>query len=237
MDKRTSDLLSLIIGQYISAGRPIGSLYLVEKLQLEWSSATIRNIMALLENEGYMYQPHSSAGRIPTEVGYQTYVKSLKPARLSLRSEVLIREAIKIFLKDPSLYLYTFAQFLSDFCEDIAFVTVGTKSMCWKGMRYLIEKQEFGNREFVTSLFEMLDSFDTIVQDVYPQVTERCEVWIGKENRVAPSTSAMIMKYHSPKGEGLIGLLGPMRMNYAKNISVMRVIEQMLNNEQLRINN
>jgi heat-inducible transcriptional repressor len=76
-DDRPWEILKLIIRSYISSGEPVGSRTLAKTLEWKLSPATIRNIMADLEDEGYLAQPHTSAGRIPSEKGYRYYVDNL----------------------------------------------------------------------------------------------------------------------------------------------------------------
>ena len=77
LTERRQKLLRVIIDEYVSTAQPIGSHTLVEKYGLGVSSATIRNEMAQLEEEGYIAQPHTSAGRVPTDTGYRYYVEAL----------------------------------------------------------------------------------------------------------------------------------------------------------------
>jgi len=77
LTERRQQLLQYIIDEYVGTAQPVGSGTLVEKYRLQLSSATIRNEMAKLEEEGYIGQPHTSAGRVPTERGYRYYVEAL----------------------------------------------------------------------------------------------------------------------------------------------------------------
>ncbi|MGN0683651.1 MAG: heat-inducible transcriptional repressor HrcA [Oscillospiraceae bacterium] len=91
MDKRASDILSAIIDEYIRTGEPVGSKALAEKHDFGVSSATIRNTMAALEQEGYLGHPHTSAGRVPTYKGFRYYVENLmnpEPVDPELISEI-----------------------------------------------------------------------------------------------------------------------------------------------------
>ena len=77
LDDRKKKILSSVIEDYIMSAEPVGSKTLVDKYHLKYSSATIRNDMKLLEEEGYLEQPHVSAGRIPSTKGYRYYVDNL----------------------------------------------------------------------------------------------------------------------------------------------------------------
>src|SRR5918911_344726 len=77
MDIRKQRILAAIVKDYSETANPVGSKELVEKFNFKESSATIRNEMAALEKDGYIYQPHKSAGRIPTDKGYRFFVNEL----------------------------------------------------------------------------------------------------------------------------------------------------------------
>src|SRR5581483_8846473 len=95
LDKRTAYILATDVYEYIATAEPVGSQTLTQKYQLGVSSATVRNEMAELEAGGYLVQPHTSAGRIPSDAGYRTFVdqlmhpESLQPAdRRRIRDEL-----------------------------------------------------------------------------------------------------------------------------------------------------
>jgi heat-inducible transcriptional repressor len=77
LDERPREILKLIIRSYVTSGEPVGSRTLAKSMSWKFSPATIRNIMSDLEEEGYLAQPHTSAGRIPSEKGYRFYVDHL----------------------------------------------------------------------------------------------------------------------------------------------------------------
>lgn len=77
LDDRNKRVLQAVIDSYVASGAPIGSTVLVKQYDFGVSSATLRNIMAELEELGYLTHPHTSAGRIPTDRGYRYYIDSL----------------------------------------------------------------------------------------------------------------------------------------------------------------
>ncbi len=91
-DDRRFEVLRAIVADFVSTKEPIGSKSLVERHNLGVSSATVRNDMAVLEAEGYITQPHTSSGRVPTEKGYREFVdrlEDIKPLSASERSAIL----------------------------------------------------------------------------------------------------------------------------------------------------
>ena len=91
LNKVETSLLEYVTDLYIKVGRPVSSRTLKTKYSLKWSTANIRKVMHILEEKGYLYKPHVSAGRIPSDRGYRTYVDNLtnvKPLSRRLVEEV-----------------------------------------------------------------------------------------------------------------------------------------------------
>ena len=80
LDERKTAILSAVVQEYITTAQPVGSTHIAEAPAISVSSATVRNEMAVLEQEGYLVQPHTSAGRIPTDKGYRFFVDHLEHA-------------------------------------------------------------------------------------------------------------------------------------------------------------
>src|SRR5271170_7173103 len=77
VDKRKKDLLQWVIHYYIKTSKPVSSSVIAEESGMDLSSATIRNVLQELENDGFLHQPHTSSGREPTDKGYRFYVDYL----------------------------------------------------------------------------------------------------------------------------------------------------------------
>lgn len=95
-DRRTA-ILKAIVSYYVGSGEPAGSKTIVERYKLGVSAATVRNEMAALEEAGYIYQPHTSAGRVPTDAGYRVFVDTTPDLRLSDRES----QRIRLFFGEP----------------------------------------------------------------------------------------------------------------------------------------
>ncbi len=113
--KRQGKILSLIIEIYISTGEPVGSKKICEKLDNAVSSATIRNEMAILTDHGFLEQPHTSAGRIPSQSGYRYYVDNLMTRyELSLEEQERIKLWLKAFSGEPDHLLEKAGEVLAE---------------------------------------------------------------------------------------------------------------------------
>jgi heat-inducible transcriptional repressor len=124
LTRRRDKILSIIIGEYISKGVPVSS-DVVAKKGLGVSPATIRNEMIKLEEEGYLVQPHTSAGRIPTDKGYRHYIESLMSyARLSRDEQFLIRHQFHQVERAVEEWTRLAAAILSGIVHNVALVTL-----------------------------------------------------------------------------------------------------------------
>lgn len=225
MDQRKLDLILRIVDQYIESGHPVGSAFLVEKYHLDFSSATIRNEMAVLEEEGYMSQPHSSAGRVPTEMGYQLYVQYVRPSRSSPRQEAALQEVVE--QNDPEVVLKNVVRHLAEYSGEIAFGSMNGRVVS-AGMSNLCTKPEFADRALVAAISQILDNLEEVVTDISPHTSEEPEVWIGQNNHLTNLCSCIIMRVPLGRDDGIFGIIGPMRMHYDKNLSLMHSLKKHL---------
>ena len=123
LTRRRDRILSIIIGEYVSKGVPVSSEVVARK-GLGVSPATIRNEMVELEEEGYLVQPHTSAGRIPTDKGYRHYIESLMSyARLSQEEQFLIRHQFHQVERAVEEWTRLAAAILSGIVHNVALVT------------------------------------------------------------------------------------------------------------------
>ena len=112
LDYRAQTLLKTLIERYIAEGQPVGSRTLSKYSGLELSPATIRNVMSDLEEMGFIASPHTSAGRVPTPLGYRLYVDSLLTVR-PLQSSELSEMKEAIHPDQPQLVISHASQLLS----------------------------------------------------------------------------------------------------------------------------
>ncbi|MGE5430199.1 MAG: heat-inducible transcriptional repressor HrcA [Syntrophomonadaceae bacterium] len=124
LSDREKTILRNIIQQFVLTANPVGSNNLTKKYGLGLSPATIRNIMADLEEAGYLNHPHTSAGRIPTDKGYRLFVNSLMepPLLVDEEKEIILRE-LKTFMQETDDLIQVTSAILSDITNQLALVT------------------------------------------------------------------------------------------------------------------
>src|SRR6266571_178702 len=92
---RSKRVLAALVREYIASGEPVASSVLVKAAGLGVSSATVRSILARLEQDGYVQQPHTSAGRIPTDRGYRFYVDMLLESKRTFRAATAVEARLR----------------------------------------------------------------------------------------------------------------------------------------------
>lgn len=124
LSERRSRILALIVDDFVGSAQPVGSQSLVERHRLGLSSATVRNEMAALEDEGMITHPHTSAGRIPSHRGYRYYVSSLMPERnLSQQEQFTILHQFHQASHDLEEWVGLAASVLANHMHNVALVT------------------------------------------------------------------------------------------------------------------
>ncbi len=234
MNDRQKKVLSAIVELYTKSAIPVGSQAILEHFDLGVSSATLRNDMMTLEEEGYLFQPHVSAGRIPTDHGYRTYVEEMMGDQDLSREDQrrLQKELLSLQAKHQRLGRTT-AKLLSSLSGNLAVSGLIDKEEFYDfGMRELIDNPEFQELDELCQLVETLDSLDEKVDRLLVKLSDNeTRIFIGKENPIPGiSNCAMIVApYHNREGErGMLAIIGPKRMNYAKNKSLIEYMRKFL---------
>ena len=225
MDVRKEELLTKLIDQHVQTAAPVSSGLLVDAYHLDVSSATVRNDMAVLEEEGYIYQPHTSAGRVPTEKGYLFYLQSLKSKTLPVKVEKDLQELVS---SQPRVPMKLVARYVADYTQEAVIIARGINDTYYTGISHLFSKPEMRDYEVVRSISAVVDHFDTVLEDVFEKLSDETKIFVGSENPFSDLCYMMGFSFESEGEEGAIILLGPMRMDYARNMSVMNAVREMV---------
>ena len=232
MTDRQREILYAIIEEYAELATPVGSVTLAKLF--DCSSATIRAEMVKLEAMGYITQPHTSAGRVPTDAGYRLYVNSLqekidhapkadheqlvepddRPTRaLATRIQAQTRADFAIRAAVDSLVNLT---------GNLGLATIGDQIYI-SGFGNLFSQPEFMQAAQVQAVGKLLDNIKPWLLEVQPN--EAINVYIGTENPIgkASNVSLIISRFRSPYSDrSYIGVLGPTRQSYKRVMSLVR---------------
>jgi len=225
MDNRKKLILNTIIKEHIKTGAPVGSGVLVDKYKLDISPATVRNEMAALEEEGYIVQPHTSAGRVPTEIAYNFYLNSLKGKKLSASDLELFE---KLLTGCDEKHMKQTAKELARVSGNTVFWATDKDHFFYTGISNLFQQPEFAQADLMRHISLMIDRADEIIDDIFDDMEFDTKVLLGSENPFGDACSTVLVKYKVNDKEGLFGILGPMRMDYEKNLGLVDFINKKL---------
>ena len=154
LDKRKAFILATVVYEYVATAEPVGSQTLTQKYNLGVSSATIRNEMAELEAGGYLVQPHTSAGRIPSDAGYRTYVDQLmRPEPLAADEARRIRDEFRAATRELDDVIDVTTRLLGQLSKNVAFLVAPAKeSQTFRHVQLIWLSDRTGLAIFVTSL-------------------------------------------------------------------------------------
>lgn len=238
MIERQETILGAIIREYIETAVPISSALLAEKYGFDLSPATLRAQMLALEEAGYLYQPHTSAGRIPTDKGFRYFVDELMEERpLSLREQKALQVEILKLKAQNQLLARTTAKLLSAMSDNLAVSGLIGSEECHKaGTQKLLCQPDFNNLDSVSKLAEILDYLDENAPALFQKLEGRSDslIFIGKENpiRFADECSMVVSRYRLESGEeGFLAIIGPKRMKYSRNLSLLNYFKKVLGGE------
>lgn len=237
LTKRQEGILFAIIEEYAEVATPVGSVTLAKLFNV--SSATIRAEMARLEEAGYIAQPHTSAGRVPTDAGYRYYVNQLSE-NPELTSSHIEHEEKSLDRGNRVLEVRISSQTRADFAirgavdslveltGNLGLATIGDQ-LYMSGIARLFTQPEFLDNQRVQAVAKLLDNLEPWLREAAPG--QPLNIFIGQENPIGKSSqvSLIISSFRSPFSDrSYIGVLGPTRQNYARVMSLVRQAGEML---------
>lgn len=237
MNPRQIEILKAVVELYTESALPIGSQALLDNYDFQVSSATLRNDLAALEEAGYLYQPHTSAGRIPTTKGYRAYVEDIMGEELLSKSDQQKLQSEILMLKAKQARMgRTTAKLLSALSGNLAVTGVLDKDEFYDfGMRELIDNPEFQSIDELCQLVETLDSLDERLEGILKDLPAgEARIYIGEENpiREISNCSMIVAPFENSQGRGILAIIGPKRMHYAKNKSLLEYVQRLLTDNQ-----
>lgn len=231
---RQIQILKTIIEEYIETAEPVGSETLDKKYNLGVSPATLRNEMMKLTKEGYLKQPHTSAGRIPTPQSLKFYIHELmKPKELSVADEVAVKEKIWDFRFEYEKLLREATRELARRAKALALTSTEEGDIYYAGAANLLDMPEFYDIDLTKTMLSILDQFDYLEGILERAVGEEdIHILLGDElgNRYLEPCGVVFTHFNAgKKHHGSIGVLGPSRLNYPHVIPTVRYFGELIN--------
>ena len=238
LDERKKRILEAIVRDYLHTAEPVGSRSIWRNYMPDLSPATIRNEMADLEAMGMIVQPHTSAGRIPTDLGYRYYVDHMMKSRqLTIKEEEVINEGLKSIHNDVEDALHQTLKILSHLLEYASVVaTLNNKTRVYSsGFSHMLKQPEFSDMNYTRQVLHTIEEEDLMAEMVKEYTTEKgITIRIGSENsfKEVKHCSVVMSSYEmkNAASTGGIGVIGPTRMSYARVASILENISRRLDN-------
>ncbi len=230
MSERQSQILKAIVEQYAEVASPVGSNLLAKAFNV--SSATIRAEMAELERLGFISQPHTSAGRVPTDKGYRYYVNELNENQLASEdSERRAERALSVRVHEggmPERIIRNAVDTLVELTHNLGLATIGNQ-LYISGLSNLFGQPEFVGGQQVRQVAQLLDNLEPWLRETAP--LQPLNVYIGRENPIGRSAGAslIISRFRSSFSDNsYIGILGPTRQQYRDVMHLVKLAGQEL---------
>ncbi len=234
LSNRQVKLLDFVIQQHVKTGEPVGSELICEKGGFDVSPATIRNEMVALEDMGYLAQPHTSAGRVPTDKAYRQFVNRLMDDH-AYQVDTHAKRRIDYVLdqagNDPSALNHCVANVLAELTDSMVFTAIEDQDDFFKvGLASMFEFPEFRHVQRMTEMATFFDDFDRMFERIerafFHDMAQpyQVEVRIGHENPMEEIRKQAVLVARYPLPQNLIGavtIVGPTRMNYERNLGIV----------------
>ncbi|HOR23561.1 transcriptional regulator [Candidatus Saccharibacteria bacterium] len=224
MTERQAKILNAIVEQYAEVASPVGSVLLANIFGV--SSATIRAEMAKLEYMGYIKQPHTSAGRVPTDKGYRFYVNHVTETKSNLLTPInRSARAIDVRVRDSGeadRAIKSAVNSLVEITQNLGLATIGNQ-LYIRGISNLFGQPEFADGLAVYEVAKLLDNLEPWLRETQPN--EPLSVYIGQENPIgkASGCSLIVSRFRSPYSDrSYIGVVGPTRQSYAQVMGLVK---------------
>ena len=232
LSQRQAKILAAIVKENCDNCQPVASNDLVEKYQFGVSAPTIRNEMQELEKKGYITQPHTSAGRVPTDKGFRFFVNELMDkVKLTLKEqEVLKREMLKLQVAHVEMGR-RIAKLVSEHSQSASFA-IFPEDVSTIGLSNILNNPALPAEDAkeIAKFFDDIDQYaEKMIQDYGAE--GQPQTFIGKELSLSKKSdySMIVSGLTLPSGKkGVIGLVGPKSMKYQKNLSLVEYIAKLL---------
>ncbi len=228
---RQKALLKAIIEEYIDSAEPVGSEVIERKYSLGVSPATIRIEMSKLTEAGFLRQPHTSAGRIPTSIGMRLYVNELmKEKQLPVAAEVSIKEKLMSERLQHARMVKEAVKALAQRCGMLGLAVEEDGQIYYAGAANILDWPEFYDIDvarFVLSLFDEFPRLQEIIGRAHG--AEPIHILFGEDMEFENlrTTGFVFTRYEAAPG-GVVGVIGPARMNFSLVLPYVKYVRNLI---------
>ncbi len=230
---RKDIILGVVVNEYIKTVTPVSSGYIAHAYIHGLSPATIRNILAELEREGYLTHPHTSAGRVPTQDGYRYYVDNLmNEIQLLEQEKIRIKDDCETQVKNLESILEKASQVISDLTHYTSIVSVdGVSRIFCRGTCHVIGYSDYQDLTRVRDILKALEEKERILEIINCEIRHKIRIYIGHEiawTNMQDCSLAISQYKMRDNASGRIAILGPTHMDYQRVVSTLGYFSRLM---------
>ena len=237
--ERQKNILEKLIEEHIKFALPISSTFLKERCHFPISSATIRLDFAELSKAGFLEKHYISGGRVPTDKGYRFFVDNLlekedfagEEERISKEFQLIFKEMKKI--NDTFRFSHEIAKNIASFSSNLGVSYFEDFDVFWKeGWEEVVRAPEFHNLEYLKKFTELINDLEENIQKISLNGKDKkIKVYIGKESPFRRKEFSLVVgKSLTPQKQATFAVVGPKRMNFKRNISLIEGLIKTIEN-------
>ncbi len=240
LSPRQQSILNRIIESHIDTAQPVASRFITELYhdlyRNSYSPATVRHEMGLLEQMGYLTHPHTSAGRLPTDLGYRYYVDhSLQWERLPNDFSQQVARDLQD-AEETDVFTERALSILSNFSKEVSVVVIldsrNRPRLFLQGSTHLLEKPEFQDLKKIRDLFRVFEEKKSLAEWITQRPSQPdVAVTIGRENGQEALQDCSLVSadfFANGKKMGTLALIGARRMKYARTFPLVSHMSRIL---------
>jgi len=234
---RKDIILGIVVNEYIKTISPVSSSLIANEYRMEFSSASIRNILAELESDGFLTHPHTSAGRVPTQDGYRYYVDHLmKEIQLLEEEKRRVQSAYQQDVNDLDDLLERTSEVISDLTNYTSIISFDDWAgrFIYRGAGYVVEYPDYQDVSKIKDILMELERKERLLKLINQKQEQNIRIFIGHEMACQnmDGCSLAVSRYRLNNGRtGRIAVLGPTRMDYQRVVSTLNYFSNLM--EQL----
>jgi len=231
---RKDNVLGIVVEQYIRTVTPVSSGYIAENYNLDLSSATIRNILADLEEQGYLTHPHTSAGRMPTQQGYRYYVDNLMHEIKLLEAEKnKIVAEYRQGIRELEFLLEKTSEVLSQTTHYTGIISLdGAQGKIYcRGTSHVVGYPELQDVRQIQGILSALEEKERLLKVLNRDLQNKIDIYIGQEltMKEIQGCSLAVSMFQIKNGpSGRMAVLGPTRMDYERVVSTLEYMSELM---------
>jgi heat-inducible transcriptional repressor len=234
LNDRQLALLRVIVEKYIDSAEPVGTETIEKDSNLGVSPATIRNEMVRLTKMGFLKQPHTSAGRIPTSSAIKLYIDQLMDEKnLPVKDEVYLKEQLWDYRHEFDKLIRQATRALAEQTKALALATTSQGQVFSSGMANILDIPEFYDIDLTKTVLSLIDH-EEMLEKVFARATDEHDIYIllGDEigfDYLEPCGFVFARFDAGNQHRGVIGVIGPNRLQYTSVIPAVRYLGNLLN--------